>query len=94
MYEAAQNLPDKLIAKSPVYHVEIRGREPAQAIVTIPIPNDSLPYETLSLYEWTGEMWRHVPSSVLADADIVEGAARLCAAELHGRADHCQVCQP
>ncbi|MCB0039677.1 MAG: SH3 domain-containing protein [Caldilinea sp.] len=72
LYEAAQSLPDTLIAKSPVYHVEMRGREPAQAIVTIPIPNDSLPYETLALYEWTGDRWRYVPSSVLADADIVE----------------------
>jgi len=72
LYEAAQSLPDSLIAKSPVYRVELRGRAPAQAIVTIPIPNDSLPYETLSVYEWTGEMWRFVPSAVLVEADVVE----------------------
>ncbi len=72
LYAAAQSLPDTLIAKSPVYHVELRGRAPAQSIVTIPIPNDSLPYETLALYEWTGDTWRYVPSTVFADGDVVE----------------------
>ena len=72
MYEAAQNLPDNLVSKSPVYHVEIKGRAPAQAVVTIPIPNDSLPYETLSVYEWTGKYWRHVPATVLAAEEKIE----------------------
>ncbi|HAJ34286.1 MAG TPA: hypothetical protein DCL15_01150 [Chloroflexi bacterium] len=72
LYKAAQNLPDTLIAKSPVYHVELRGREPLQTIVTIPIPNDSLPYETLAVYEWTGETWRHMPARVLPEADVLE----------------------
>lgn len=72
LYKAAQNLPDTLIAKSPVYHVEVRGREPLQTIVTIPIPNDSLPYETLAVYEWTGETWRHMPARVLPEADVLE----------------------
>jgi len=72
LYKAAQNLPDTLIAKSPVYHIELRGREPLQTIVTIPIPNDSLPYETLAVYEWTGETWRHMPARVLPEADVLE----------------------
>ena len=72
LYEAAQNMPENLVAKSPVYHIDVRGREPAQAVVTIPIPNDSLPYETLSLYEWTGANWRHVPAEVLSAEDKIE----------------------
>ncbi|HQY90467.1 SH3 domain-containing protein [Caldilinea sp.] len=72
LYKAAQNLPDTLIAKSPVYHVELSGRDPLQAIVTIPIPNDSLPYETLAVYEWTGNTWRHLPARVLPEADMLE----------------------
>jgi uncharacterized protein YraI len=72
MYAAAQNMPDTLISKSPVYHVEMRGREPLQTIVTIPIPNDSLPYETLAIYEWTGETWRHMPARVLPEVDMLE----------------------
>ncbi len=72
LYAAAENLPDTLIAKSPVYHVELSGRDPLQAIVTIPIPNDSLPYETLAVYEWTGETWQHLPARVLSDVDMIE----------------------
>ena len=72
MYKAAQNLPDNLVAKSPVYHIDVRGRAPAQAVVTVPIPNDSLPYETLSVYEWTGETWTHVPATVLSAEDKIE----------------------
>ncbi len=72
MYEAAQQMPENLVAKSPIYHVDVRGRAPVQAVVTIPIPNDSLPYETLSVYEWTGSSWRHVPAAVLADEDRIE----------------------
>jgi hypothetical protein len=72
LYTAAQALPDTLISKSPVYQIETRGRDPLQAIVTIPIPNDSLPYETLAVYEWTGELWQNLPARVLPDADVLE----------------------
>ena len=72
MYEAAQVLPDNLVTKSPVYHIDVRGRSPAQVVVTVPIPNDSLPYETLSMYEWTGKTWRHVPATVLSAEDKIE----------------------
>ena len=78
---AAQNLPDNLVIKSPVYHVDVRGRAPAQAIVTIPVPNDSLPYETLSVFEWTGEAWRHLPATIFAEDDRIE--ARLDFAPRH-----------
>ncbi|MBK8051261.1 MAG: SH3 domain-containing protein [Anaerolineales bacterium] len=72
MYEAAGQLPDNLVAKSPVYHVKVRGRAPEQVILTVPIPNDSLPYETLSVYEWSTDGWRHVPSEVLVAEDKIE----------------------
>jgi uncharacterized protein YraI len=72
LYEAARSLPDHLIPKSPFYSVELVGSQPAQAIVTIPIPNDSLPYETLGLYTWSGSSWQHIPSTVLATEDIIE----------------------
>ena len=88
MYEAAQNLPDNLVAKSPVYHIDVRGRAPAQAIVTIPIPNDSLPYETLSVYEWTGDDWRHVPATVFAAEDQIEARLDYVPQAFHGGADH------
>ena len=71
-YEAARNLPDYLIPKSPYYEVKVSGAEPAMAVLSVPIPNDSLPYETLGLYSWTGSEWVHLPSRVLIEDDIVE----------------------
>ena len=71
-YEAARNLPDYLIPKSPYYEVELKGTEPTQSVLSVPIPNDSLPYETLGLYSWTGSEWVHLPSQVLVEDDIVE----------------------
>lgn len=71
-YDAAVNLPDYLIAKSPIYSVDISGESPSQAIIEIPIPNDSMPYETLSLYTWTGSLWQHLPSRVLVENEIIE----------------------
>jgi uncharacterized protein YraI len=72
LYEAAQQLPETVVAKSPVYQIDVRGRAPAQSVVTLPIPNDSLPYETLGIYEWTGSSWRHMPSVVLVAEDKIE----------------------
>jgi hypothetical protein len=71
-YDAAVALPDYLIAKSPIYSLEVRGDEPNQVIFEIPIPNDSLPYETLGVYSWTGESWEHLPSRVLVEEDKIE----------------------
>jgi uncharacterized protein YraI len=72
LYDAARNLPDHLIPKSPYYDLEMVGDKPGQAILTIPIPNDSLPYETLGVYTWDGAAWTHIPSTVLATEDLIE----------------------
>jgi len=72
LYEAARNLPEHLIPKSPFYKVELVGTAPSQAVLTIPIPNDSLPYETLAVYGWNGATWEHIPSRVLVTDEIVE----------------------
>ncbi|MEZ4860010.1 MAG: SH3 domain-containing protein [Caldilineaceae bacterium] len=71
-YDAAVNLPDYLIPKSPIYSLEVSGSSPNQVILDIPIPNDSLPYETLSLYSWTGSEWQHLPSKVLVTEEQIE----------------------
>ncbi|MCS6844134.1 MAG: SH3 domain-containing protein, partial [Caldilineales bacterium] len=57
-----------LVPKSPLYQIELRGKAPLASILTVPIPNDSLPYETLDLYEWTGSEWRFIPSHVIVDS--------------------------
>ncbi|CAN5826926.1 hypothetical protein BH10CHL1_BH10CHL1_07050 [soil metagenome] len=70
LYEAANRMQDyNLIPRSPFYRIDKQGTAPSQAILTIPIPNDSLPYETLGLYTWTGSAWELLPSTVLATTD-------------------------
>ncbi|MBV7330286.1 SH3 domain-containing protein [Chloroflexi bacterium TSY] len=70
--EAALNLPTFLVPKSPLYSASVRGNEPEEVVVTIPIPNDSLPYETLAVYMWNGEIWQHMPRAVFAVNDMLE----------------------
>ncbi len=72
LYEAARNIPEFLIPKSPFYSLDVLGDKPTGVVLSIPIPNDSLPYETLGLYTWTGTEWDHLPSLVLADQEIIE----------------------
>ncbi len=64
-------LPNALQPKSPVYQLVIRGDEPQKAVLRMPVPNDSEPYETLDLYTWTGEKWSYVPSTVIRAEDRV-----------------------
>lgn len=70
LYEAASRMQDyNLSPRSPFYRIDKQGTAPGQAILTIPIPNDSLPYETLGLYTWTGSAWELLPSEVIASGD-------------------------
>ncbi len=69
---AAEAIPSRLIPKSPFYQILIRGERPRGAIITIPIPNDSEPWETLDLYEWDGTRWRFVPSHLIPEDEVIE----------------------
>lgn len=71
LYDAASNLPQYLIPKSPYYRMDARGPQPTLTELDIPIPNDSLPYETLGLYNWNGSEWQLVPSQVLVNEDKI-----------------------
>ena len=57
-----------LIPRSPLYTVETTGGEPTASIITMEIPNESLPYETLDLYQWTGSEWSFLPNHEIMDA--------------------------
>ncbi len=72
LYEAAANLPDYLIPKSPLYQLDVRGADPDLTMLTIPIPNDSLPYETLGVYSWVDEEWVHIQNVVYTGDDVIE----------------------
>ncbi|MBN1583601.1 MAG: SH3 domain-containing protein [Anaerolineae bacterium] len=71
LVDAAAAAPTYLDIKSPVYRLALRGDLPTAAILTVPIPNDSLPYETLDMYGWTGSGWTWLPSRVIAEEDVV-----------------------
>jgi len=71
--------------RSPFYQVETTGGEPTASIVTMEIPNDSLPYETLDLYEWTGSEWRFLPNHEIMDA---ASGRELIVSELDGNSMH------
>ncbi len=70
--EAAVALPSTLHVRSPIYQVSVKGSTPTVVILTVPIPNNAEPYETLSLYHWTGEEWEFVQSQVIYEDDRME----------------------
>ena len=70
--EAAEALPSTLHVRSPIYDMNAKGPMPTQVVVTVPIPNNSEPYETLSLYDWNGEEWVFVPSQLVLEDDMLE----------------------
>lgn len=54
---AAESIPPNLVMKSPFYRIQVKGTSPEAVVLTVPIPNESEPYNTLDLYAWTGESW-------------------------------------
>ena len=80
---ALASLP--LQPRSPFYQIETKGGEPTASIITLEIPNDSLPYETLDLYEWTGNEWRFLPNHEVMDA---ASGRELIVSELDGASMH------
>jgi hypothetical protein len=70
--EAAEALPSTMHIKSPIYQVSVKGEMPASVILTVPIPNNAEPYETLSLYSWSGTEWIFVPSLLILEDDLLE----------------------
>ena len=64
-------MPSYLDIKSPLYRLSLRGERPTSAILTVPIPNDSQPYETLGMYAWTDAGWTWMPSQVIGAEDII-----------------------
>ncbi|MFN8441161.1 MAG: SH3 domain-containing protein [Caldilineaceae bacterium] len=72
LYDAAKNMPVTILPRSPIYKLRTRGTSPSQVNLRIPIPNDSKPYTTLSLYNWDGSSWNYLPSEVLDSEDVIE----------------------
>jgi hypothetical protein len=69
---AAETLPSSLHVRSPIYEIGLKGEMPAEIVLTVPIPNNAEPYETLSLYSWNGEEWEFVSSQLILEDDVIE----------------------
>lgn len=73
LVKAAEAIPANLILKSPVYTLQTKNLDKTTSVVlSIPIPNDSEPYRTLDLYDWTGEEWRWLPSHLVQEDELIE----------------------
>jgi uncharacterized protein YraI len=68
---AVESLPSYIDIKSPVYILSTRGEPPTATSLTIPIPNDSQPYQTLDLYTWENGGWSWLPSEVLGTEEVI-----------------------
>ena len=71
MRQAAEALPGYLRPRSPIYEIEVRGDAPSQTSAVVPIPNESLPYETLDVYNWNGQSWEWLPRQINLDDETV-----------------------
>ena len=66
-----EKLPQQVEMKSPLYDLLSEGGPPSEAVLTVPIPNDSEPVWTLDLYGWNGEAWDWMPAHVLYEDDVI-----------------------
>ncbi|MFZ1472601.1 MAG: hypothetical protein WAV79_06700, partial [Anaerolineae bacterium] len=72
--KAAEQLPNTVNPRSPLYQTSVRGAKPPQAVIHVPIPNDSEPYETLDLYGYDPKAaaWSYIPSQIVPQDDAIE----------------------
>jgi hypothetical protein len=59
---AREAIPAHLTPKSPFYNINVRGELEEEADLTVVIPNEAEPWETLDLYAWDGEAWQWLPN--------------------------------
>jgi len=62
--QAVEALPDHLVVKSPLYHIQARGNPSSPVMIDVAMPNDAEPWETLDLYSWTDREWQWLGSEL------------------------------
>ncbi|MCY3979571.1 MAG: hypothetical protein OXG23_15850 [Chloroflexi bacterium] len=70
---ARDALPSFLTLRSPLYHIESRGGAPSTLNLELQPGAAEMPTNRLSLYGWTGDSWRFIPSEPAAG--VLYGAA-------------------
>jgi hypothetical protein len=68
----AQKLPITLDVKSQAYQPSLQGSMPAQAILSIPYPEDFEPLATLDVYGYNGKKWTKLPFQLFPDEERIE----------------------
>jgi spore germination protein YaaH len=63
----AQDLPPMLDVKSGAYQPSLQGAMPAQAILSIPIPEGVDPFTTLDVYGYSNKKWSKLPFQMYLD---------------------------
>lgn len=61
---AVQDIPQNLIVYEPLYRVDIRGDDPSQADLRLPLPYELNALGTADLYAWDGQSWAWLPSHI------------------------------
>ncbi len=70
--EALASIPERLEPKSPYYSLDVKADNGSGGMLTVVIPNESEPWETLDLYSWDGEAWTWLPTHLDRDREVLE----------------------
>jgi len=68
---AVEGVPTHLEPKSPFYTIESKAKDAVPATLTVTIPNEAEPWDTLDLYAWDGSAWRWMPSQLDREAEVL-----------------------
>ncbi len=68
----AKDLPRTLEVVSPLYQPSLQGQPPAQAVLSIPIPDGVDPLTTLDVYGFDGKKWSKLPFQFFLDEQRLE----------------------
>lgn len=68
----SQDFPANLEVKSPLYTFSVEGERPKQSNLSLPIPLDAQPYETIDLYARANQQWFKIPFILNTDDERLE----------------------
>lgn len=70
--QVTQPLPSTLDVVSPVYQIETQGEQPNASHLSLPLPPDVEPYDTLDVFAMFNRRWFKIPFSLNLDDERVE----------------------
>ncbi len=70
--QAVQALPANLDVLSPVYRIEVQGELPKETQLSLPLPLDVEPYDTLDVFAMYNQRWFKIPFLLNLDDERVE----------------------